>query len=324
MTKIIGTNLLMKHLRDFHNIDIKGSNHKRKLRNYGYFHGFKGYRYIKNPVNKINYNDFDEIIAFNDFDLELKSMFYPQIMFIETALKNYVLEEVLIASQSNNFEDIFKQQLTYYKSFTISSNRYKKQLQKRLRLRNQFYSTISRDYSNDKKLIQHFYHTDKILPIWAIFEVISMGDFGTFVSCLDTQIKKKISVSIDLNQSCDSDSKLTERIIFALKELRNSIAHNDVVFDTRFKTSKIAKSLSTCIELDTGINNINFQSILDYLILVIYLLKKLHITKNELKKIVTQFDTSISKFRSNIPYNFYSRIFQSDTRNKLNQLKKFI
>ncbi|AIY79350.1 hypothetical protein U728_350 [Clostridium botulinum 202F] len=32
---------LMKYLRDFHKININGSSQKQKLRNIGYFHGFK-------------------------------------------------------------------------------------------------------------------------------------------------------------------------------------------------------------------------------------------------------------------------------------------
>src|SRR5699024_4589296 len=38
-------NSLMAYLRDRKNIDIRGSSHKRKLRNMGYYHGYKGYRF---------------------------------------------------------------------------------------------------------------------------------------------------------------------------------------------------------------------------------------------------------------------------------------
>ena len=36
----------MKHLRDVHNISINGSSDKQKLKTIGYYHGYKGYRYI--------------------------------------------------------------------------------------------------------------------------------------------------------------------------------------------------------------------------------------------------------------------------------------
>ena len=44
-------NALMAHMRDEKNIEIKGSSQKRKLRNMGYFHGYKGYRYCNSPDN---------------------------------------------------------------------------------------------------------------------------------------------------------------------------------------------------------------------------------------------------------------------------------
>jgi len=39
MSQVKSTNSLMKYLRDKHNINISGSNQKRKLRNVGYYHG---------------------------------------------------------------------------------------------------------------------------------------------------------------------------------------------------------------------------------------------------------------------------------------------
>ena len=45
--KVKTTNALMKYLREQHNISIDGSKDKKNLRNIGYYHGYKGYRYIK-------------------------------------------------------------------------------------------------------------------------------------------------------------------------------------------------------------------------------------------------------------------------------------
>ena len=52
------TNALMKYLRDNHHINIGNSKDKRNLRNIGYYHGYKGYRYIKHPQNRINIKNF--------------------------------------------------------------------------------------------------------------------------------------------------------------------------------------------------------------------------------------------------------------------------
>ena len=43
-------NSLMAYMRDVKGVQIKGSSDKRKLRNMGYFHGYKGYRYHNNPA----------------------------------------------------------------------------------------------------------------------------------------------------------------------------------------------------------------------------------------------------------------------------------
>ncbi|MBM7562763.1 Abi family protein [Fusibacter tunisiensis] len=324
MSKIIGTNALMKHLRVKHNVKIKGSSHKQKLRTFGYYHGYKGYRFIRTSTNKITFTSFDEIIAFNQFDLELKTLFYPSIMFIETALKNYVLEELLKEARSNSFESIFDENLNYYKTFSSSDSKYKKELQKKLRLRNQIYSVLSREYSNERKIVKHYYHSNKTLPIWAIFESISMGEFGTFTSCLDKTIKQSLSLSIGLNQSCDTDARLTEKIIFQLKDLRNAIAHNDVIFDTRFKNSSASNELKQCLMFDTGISDITFNTLTDYFILVIYLSKLFKVSKTELTRSINQFDSIINTFRTKVPISVFHRIFETNSKRKISSLRLYL
>ena len=45
-------NGLMRHLRN-QGIDIRGTTDKRLLRNSGYFHGYKGYRFFRQPTNRL-------------------------------------------------------------------------------------------------------------------------------------------------------------------------------------------------------------------------------------------------------------------------------
>ncbi|SNT19459.1 Abi-like protein [Anaerovirgula multivorans] len=226
--------------------------------------------------------------------MNLKALFYPQVIFIETCIKNYVLEIILEHGKTDSFEMIYESLLTNYKSYAVGSTNYKKELNKRLNLRNKFYGTLSRDYSSNKQVVQYFYHQDRPVPIWSIFEVIDLGAFGTFVSCLNQNIKHDISKSLGLNQGFDSDGKMTETIIFLVKDLRNSIAHNDVIFDTRFKSSSPKNSLKLALTNDTGINNITFDTIVDYLILLIFIQKQVCVSKAELSKIVSTFENSIN------------------------------
>ncbi|SQB57933.1 Abortive infection bacteriophage resistance protein [Clostridium perfringens] len=91
MSKIKNIDSLINYLNEDHNIKTNKLNDKKSLMNIGYYHGYKGYRFIKNPNNKINYSNFSQILSVNKFDMKLKALFYPNIMFIETALKNHVL-----------------------------------------------------------------------------------------------------------------------------------------------------------------------------------------------------------------------------------------
>jgi hypothetical protein len=68
----------------------------------GYYHGFKGYRFIRISSQRIPFTSLDEIIALNKFDMHLKALFYPKVMFIENALKSYVIESTLKNAKSEN------------------------------------------------------------------------------------------------------------------------------------------------------------------------------------------------------------------------------
>ncbi len=65
-------NGLMIHLREDCNINISGSKEKLQLLQYGYYHGYKGYRFFKKRQNTIPYSNFSEIIAVINYDSALK------------------------------------------------------------------------------------------------------------------------------------------------------------------------------------------------------------------------------------------------------------
>ena len=80
----------------------------------------RDYRYIKNPNNpnnKINFNSFDELMAIIEFDNKVKALLYPQVMFIETALKSYALEVIIQKGKTESFSEIYANLMTDYKSY---------------------------------------------------------------------------------------------------------------------------------------------------------------------------------------------------------------
>ncbi|GAA0455682.1 Abi family protein [Alkalibacillus silvisoli] len=317
-------NGLMRHLRDEHNIDISGSKHKRELLNMGYYHGYKGYRFIRSSQNQIPYTDFNEVVAVYEFDANLKAILYPRLMFIETALKNYTLD-TLISIGPVDFDNVFSNLLNDYKKENTGNSKYREKMKKRLELRNKINQAISYNYSEQKAVIQHFFHSNKPIPLWAIFEVINMGEFGFFLQCSNQDTRIKIAKDLNIHStSHNQNGRIIEDIIFLIKDLRNAVAHNSVVFDCRFKKANPPARLKEYLQNETNQSNITFEHIVDYFIIVIFLLKKLGVSKTELKKIVRIFNDESEKLRNSIHAPIHTSIMGSDFRNKTKLLKSFI
>ncbi len=289
MEEIKTINGLMKYLRDKHGIIINGSKDKQNLKNIGYFHGFKGYRYIKSPSDKISFTNFDELMAIINFDNRIKAMFYPHIMFLETAFKSYILENVLIQSKSKNFNTIYSDLMTDYKKHPYKSDDYQKSYGRRLDTYNKIHSEIASSYNHNNNIITHYIKKDELIPIWAIFEILSLGEFARFTETLNLKTKFEISKDIGINGIFDKDGSIIPKSLYILKDLRNAIAHNNIVFDTRFKSGDISHKISNMVEKETGINTIDFNSITDYLVFVIYYLKLFKKPKTELRKLINDF-----------------------------------
>ena len=75
---------------------------------------------------------------------------------------------------------------------------------------------------------------------------------------------------------------------------------------------------------ETGCQNISFLTITDYLIFIIFLLKKFHFTKTEMKKIVYTFEEISENFRQKISTSVFNRILNTDNKTKMAALKIFI
>ena len=316
------TNSLMAYMRDKKGIEISGSSQKRSLRNMGYFHGYKGYRYCRKPTNILRFTDFSELKAVYDFDMTLKTLIYPKMMFLETALKSYALECLIEQSSTEFFNVIFATSLNDYKAYQTGSKPYRDAVKNRLSVRDQVYREISSKY-NSSNIVRHYYDKDKPVPIWAIFELISLGDFNRLMSCANAQVRTAFSRSIGFNTSLDPDGKLPNYVIGVLRPLRNSVAHNNPVFDTRFKQGS-TKKVGTYLEAVTNVTGLDFDCIVDYIILIAYMMQLLKCSKTEILAFLRGFDTACDGLRNTVPFNVYSSIIYTNTRQKLKIFKKSI
>lgn len=308
----------MKHLRDS-GIDINGSSQKRRLKNIGYYHGYKGCRFAGTASNRLPLTDFSQMAALYDFDTQLKTLFYSRVMAIETALKNYTLEAVLRDARSEAFEDIWRTSLTDYRS--CSGRPYREAWERRQRLRSEVDSIIF-DYRK-RPVIGHFRDADKDTPIWAIFEVMTLGNFGAFYDCLDKRVKTAVVRDLGMPNNLESELRLKD-IIFALKDFRNAIAHNGVIVDVRFKSGSISTGVAQLLKQETGVGKIDFTDITDYVILLVYLMRRMGFTKTECKQLVAGYESILEKYRAELPFNIYSKLIKTSAHGKLTALRQFV
>lgn len=315
------TNSLMKHLRD-QGVSISGSTQKRKLKNIGYYHGYKGFRFLGDSSKRLPITDFNQIASLHAMDMQIKTLLYPHVMTIETALKNYTLEAVLKHAQSEDFDEIYKNCLTAYRGYRPGTSDYKKSWASRLRLRQTIDGLISRE-QDSRPFFKHFRDRGRTIPIWAIFEAMTLGEFGNFYACLNRPVKTAIVTDLGMPSQYDSESLLLS-IIYLLKDLRNAIAHNAIVSDVRFKSGGISNVIGKLLKSEAGIDSVNFSDITDYVILIVYLLSLLGFSKTDRKRLISDYEAILLKYRKELPSGIYGKLVRTETPNKLKMLKKYV
>lgn len=318
---------LMRHLRN-NGIEISGSTQKRQLVNTGYFHGYKGYRFFKNSGTRLPFNTYNEVYATIQYDSALKALLYGKIMFIETAVKNIALEGILVNANSESIQDMYDKVVSSYNnapdSYTLDQK--KKLQQNKLNLQNSIQASLASAYRKNNSKITHFYNNIGYseVPIWALFEIMTMGDFGYLLSCLTYDVRDDISKRIGLNLASDTNRQLVYKYIYTLKDLRNAIAHNAVVFDTRFRNIDPTNAMRECLKNEIGLPYVNFKTIGDYIILICYYLKMLRMSKTEIKAFIRKFEKITSDYVSSVNPDVASIVIHPDLAERMNVLKKYI
>lgn len=306
-------NGLMIHLRDDCNINIGGSKEKLQLTQYGYYHGYKGYRFYKKNTNRIPFNNFSEIVAVINYDNSLKQLVYPALMFIEMATKNFALEEIVPGNKGKSIDDIYKNKM--------NDELHNSKLRlARLRLRDDVHKMLSNSYSHEGSMVSHFYNRGQEVPIWGIFEIMMLGDFANFLKCLNKSSRERISDALDMKVSYDTNYQLVSNALFTLKSLRNVTAHNNIAFDARFKDRDANKNLIHWVKDETGISNVTFDYFSDYIALIVCMLKHVQYPKSKIIKFIKEYEECINELYKELPLPIYNKIVATGIKGKLNKL----
>ena len=324
-------NGLMKHLRAS-NIKIGGAKEKRQLINSGYFHGYKGYRFFQRDNNIIPFSSYEEVNATIEYDSKLKAMIYSRMMYIETALKNIALDVILNKTGSESIDSMLSKAVCGY-SNTIGNLKAKHIAQQhKLALQKDIMNLLSEEYSKNNPQIVHYYERGKVPPVWALFENLTMGKFGNMLRYLTFDVRDEISKRIGLSTTYDCDRKLLGQYVIALRNLRNAIAHNGVIFDTRFNrnasntqnNNNISNEMKMCLVTEFRLPYVSFTNLGDYIILMCFIMKKLGVTKTEIKAFIREYEKIIDEYKSSVSQNVVNVVIQADLRARINLLKNSI
>ncbi len=318
-------NGLMKHLRS-KGIKIKGSKQKRQLINNGYFHGYKGYRYFKYPNNRLPFTSYKDINSTIDFDLKLKALLYPKIMYIETALKSIVTEILITNDRSYDIRDMLDKAVLGYKNCPYNSTKAErdKYQKNKLDLEARIRNILRTNYNNNS--IKHYYQSGRYddVPIWALINIMTFGDLGHLIETFTFDVRNKISNQLNISNHYDQQRQFIYHSIFLLKDLRNAIAHNGVIFDARFRTYTTKPCVINTIRDDINLNYISYEYIDDYIISIVFVLKKLGTNINELASFIENFQEIIIWYQATVDISISSMVIKTDLSLRVNYLMSYI
>lgn len=186
-------------------------------------------------------------------------------------------------------------------------------------------SILLDQYKSRNTKITHFYdnHASEV-PIWALFEVMMLGQFGKLLASFTIAARDRISHSLGIGVQFDTNRKLLSNYIYLLKDLRNAVAHNGIVFDARFKSFNATRSMSSYMVHYFNLPFVNFDTIGDYIILISWFLKTLCVPKKEILSFIKQYEKLVVDVRQNVNTRVEYAIVPANLSGRLSQLKLVI
>lgn len=114
-------------------------------------------------------------------------------------------------------------------------------------------------------------------------------------------------------------------MVLTLTDLRNATMHNSPVFDANFNRDGVPKQLKTFIVSEFELKDrIKFDKIIDYLILLIFILKAQGHSKRELKAYVREFVRIKEQLIKSVPVKTYGELLGTNSNNIVTQIYKYI
>ena len=319
------TDELIDHLRNS-GITVADDRQKRQLLHTGYYHGYKGYRFFREYENRLPFQSYEEVYATISYDTQLKGLFYGKVMYLETALKSIVGEALIHLTDSSDIRDMYDMVIQSYQNAEpgLSESRREGLQQKKLNLQSTVSRAIQKAYQSRDPKITHFYTSTKYkgIPLWAVMEVLTLGDFAYLLSCLDFHTRDFISKQLGLDSEGDQERELLYQLVQILRDLRNAIAHNDVIYDTRFHLQDPPYVLRQCMCRHFHLETYTLRSIEDYVVLICYTLQVLDFPTGEILGFIEEFEKVQAQYRKLINPKVAAVTLDENQRKRMDLLKE--
>ena len=82
--------------------------------------------------------------------------------------------------------------------------------------------------------------------------------------------------------------------------------------------------MKACLKSAVHLPYVNFKTIGDYLILVCYYLKLLHVPKNEMRTFIREFERITGKYKASVSPAVSSIVIHPDLASRIETLKNFV
>lgn len=174
-------------------------------------------------------------------------------------------------------------------------------------------------------MVRHFYNRGEDAPLWVVFETLYLSDLASFFECLNETMREGILNQLNmLDISIDTNKTLLSSMLYALKALRNSVAHNNIIFDTRFKDRKINTVLKKWVEKEASIQNISLYSLIDYIIIVCCILKRIDFSGTRATNLLEKYKTENQILSGKVTPSIYQTLIQQNVAAKITKLEAYL
>ena len=114
-------------------------------------------------------------------------------------------------------------------------------------------------------------------------------------------------------------------LLNAFKELRNSVAHNNVIVDARFSVRNKPKGVTgEYLGREFGLQKIKFDELVDYALTTVFFMGALQFPKTDQKQLITSLEKALAEYRAKLPPQIYDAMVGKSYPLKLKAARRFV